>query len=227
MCGRFTLTVSTEALQSKFSWLKVPEGAQTAPRYNIAPSQPVALVANTGENKLDFFQWGLIPSWAKDPKIAYKLINARSETAAEKPSFRAAFKRRRCVIFTDGFYEWHMVDGQEKKQPVYIHMKDGEPFAFAGLWEQWHSPHGDQLLTCTILTTSPNRVMEPYHNRMPVILDEQDFATWLVPSEVPAKDLQALMVPYEHEERMEVYPVSRDVNSPRNDHPDLILAVAS
>lgn len=227
MCGRFTLTVSTDALQKQFTWLKVPEGAETGPRYNIAPSQPIAVVANTGENTLDFFQWGLIPSWAKDPKIAYKLINARAETAAEKPSFRAAFKRRRCLIFTDGFYEWYAVPGHDKKQPVYIHMKSGEPFAFAGLWEQWHSPNGDQLFTCTILTTSPNDVMKPYHNRMPVILDDGDFATWLVPSEMPREELQPLLVPYPYEKRLEVYPVSRDVNSPRNDHSGLTQPLAS
>ncbi len=227
MCGRFTLTASPEALQRQFSWLNIPAGVQTAPRYNIAPSQPVAVVANSGENRLDYFQWGLIPSWAKDPKIGYKLINARSETAAEKPTFRAAFRRRRCIIFTDGFYEWHQIAGEEKKQPVYIHMKNGEPFAFAGLWERWYSPQGDDLLTTTILTTSPNSVVAPYHNRMPVILDEAHFETWLVPSEMPQDELQPLMRPYQNESRMEIYLVSRDVNSPRNDHPSLIKRAAS
>jgi len=222
VCGRFTLTTSVQELQQAFPWLNVPPKAELSPRYNVAPSQPIAVVPNNGENRLDFFSWGLVPSWADDPKIGYKMINARSETAAEKPSFRSAFKRRRCLIFTDGFYEWHKDPATKEKQPVYIHMKSGEPFAFAGLWEQWFSPEGDQLLTATILTTSPNELMKPIHNRMPVILDEESFQTWLVPSDMPRDELQPLMVPYPHVDRMEIYEVSRHVNSPQNDDPTCI-----
>ena len=221
MCGRFTLTADAKKLAESFVDFAPPP--ENRPRYNIAPSQPVAVVANTGENKIDFFTWGLIPSWAKDPKIGNRLINARSETLAEKPSFRTAYRRRRCLILTDGFYEWRK-NPDKTKTPMYIQLESQEPFAFAGLWEQWFSPHGDQVLTCTIITTQPNDFMAQIHNRMPVILPPEAYAQWLDPVEQKPDTLQPLLKPYPAEE-MTAYPVSRQVNNPRNDVPDCILPV--
>ena len=219
MCGRFTLTADAKKLAESFVDFTPPR--ENPPRYNIAPSQPVAVVANTGNNKIDFFVWGLIPSWAKDPKIGNNLINARSETLAEKPSFRTAYRRRRCLILTDGFYEWRK-NPDKTKTPMYIQLESREPFAFAGLWEQWVSPHGDEILSCTIITTQPNQFMAQIHNRMPVILPPQAYAQWLDPAEQKPDILQPLLKPYPAEE-MTAYPVSTQVNNPRNNAPDCIL----
>jgi len=202
-----------------FPWLKVPE--IISPRYNIAPSQPIAVVPNTGENKLDFFIWGLIPSWAKDPKIGNRLINARCETLAEKPSFRNAYKRRRCLIFADGFYEWVKQPGQNVKSPFYIQLESKEPFAFAGLWETWYSPDGSELKTATIITTEPNELVSRIHGRMPVILSKEDYQLWLDPGEKSKEDLGHLLKPYPSEEMIQ-FPVSRIVNSPAYDSPECI-----
>ena len=221
MCGRFTLTADAKKLAESFVDFAPPP--ENPPRYNIAPSQPVAVVANTGDNKIDFFVWGLIPSWAKDPKIGNKLINARSETLAEKPSFRTAYRRRRCLILTDGFYEWRK-NPDKTKTPMYIQLESQEPFAFAGLWEQWYSPHGDEVLSCTIITTQPNEFMSQIHNRMPVILPPEAYARWLDPAEQKPDTLQPLLKPYPAEE-MAAYPVSTQVNNPRNNVPDCILPV--
>jgi len=220
MCGRFTLTADPDELREVFSWITFPE-KQFAPRYNIAPTQPIAVVTNTGENKLDFFTWGLIPFWAKDPSIGSRMINARSETLAEKPSFKNAFKRRRCLILADGFYEWQKIPGEKAKQPIYIRMKESEPFTFAGLWEDWHSTDGSQILSATIITTSPNKLIEPIHNRMPVILPESAYRQWLAPGEADPQKLGALLRPFDAD-RMEAYPVSQMVNNPRNEDPRLI-----
>ena len=157
MCGRFTLTVDPAELKDAFGDFVFPQ--QFAPRYNIAPTQPVLAIPNDAKNTADFFLWGLIPSWAKDPSIGNKLINARGETIAEKPSFRGSFKYKRCLILTDGFYEWKTREGEKTKTPYFIHMKDRQPFAFAGLWDEWHSPDGGTLRTCTIITTEPNELM--------------------------------------------------------------------
>lgn len=224
MCGRFTLWVDLEQLAQAFPWIDLPPGLETlTPRYNIAPTQPVAVVPNTGDNRLDFFVWGLIPSWAKDPTIGSRMINARSETLAEKPSFRNAYKRRRCLILADGFYEWQTGPGRSKT-PYYIHMKSGEPFAFAGLWEQWNSPYGDEVLSCTIITTEPNELAAQYHSRMPVILPADAYDRWLDPSEQPPEALDDLLTAYPAGE-MEAYPVSRAVNSTANDAPECIEPV--
>ncbi len=220
MCGRFTLAVDTSSLQTTFPWLKI--SGEMTPRYNVAPTQPVAVVANTGKNELDFFLWGLIPSWAKDPTIASKLINARSETLAEKPSFRSAYKRRRCLIFSDGFYEWRSEPQGRAKTPMYIRMKSGQPFAFAGLWESWQSPHGDLLRSCTIITTQANELLAPIHHRMPVILHADDYDRWLDPAERTHADLGDLLKSYPGDP-METYPVSRMVNSPANDSPECVV----
>jgi putative SOS response-associated peptidase YedK len=220
MCGRFTLTADMNAIQTAFPWLTVPEGI--TPRYNIAPSQPIAVVPNDGNNKLDFYVWGLIPSWAKDPSIGHRLINARSETVTEKPSFRAAFRRRRCLVLADGFYEWRHEGSRAPKTPIYIKLNSGMPFAFAGLWENWFSKDGSQILSCTILTTNPNPLMESIHNRMPVILPPDTYDTWLQPGDVAdSKSLTDLLIPYPDIE-MSAYPVSTVVNNPRNETPACI-----
>jgi putative SOS response-associated peptidase YedK len=214
MCGRYTLTANPEQLQQAFPGVKIPEGI--APRYNIAPSQPVAVIANNQPDRLDFFVWGLIPSWAKDPSIGNRMINARAETLTEKPSYRNAFKRRRCLIPASGFYEWRQEPGQKSKTPMYIRMASGDPFAFAGLWEVWNSPDGSQVLSCAIITTEPNTLMADIHNRMPVIIPSSDYTQWLDPNEVKPEKLQGLLKPYEPA-GMEAYPVSKLVNSPEND----------
>ncbi|HBX68987.1 MAG TPA: hypothetical protein DEH25_06305 [Chloroflexi bacterium] len=220
MCGRFTLTVDPADLQEAFPWVAFPQQS-FQPRYNIAPSQPVAVIANTGDNKLDFFTWGLVPFWAKDPSIGSRMINARAETLAEKPSFKNAFKRRRCLILADGFYEWQQIPGEKAKTPMYIHLKDGKAFAFAGLWEEWNSPDGSQILSAAIITTSPNELMAPIHNRMPVILPESAYGMWLTPGETDTQKLSPLLRPYPAQ-ALEAYAVSRMVNSPQNDQSECI-----
>lgn len=220
MCGRFTLTADPNQLREAFPWLNVPDGVQ--PRYNVAPSQPVAVVPNNGKNQLDFFLWGLIPSWAKDPEIGNRMINARAETLTEKPSFRTAFRRRRCLILADGFYEWRLVPGQKVKIPTYIKLQSGTPFAFAGLWESWNSPDGSNILSCTIITAEPNSLVRDIHNRMPVILPRDAYQTWLEPGEPDIEGLKSLLRPYPAEE-MTAYPVSRLVNSPANESAECIL----
>ena len=223
MCGRFALATDENAIVEEFSLQTtfLPPTIELAPRYNIAPSQPILTIyQNTNKDRqATHFQWGLVPSWAKEAKIGAKMINARSETVAEKPSFRAAFKRRRCIIPASGFYEWQKT--ADSKQPIYIHPQDAAHFAFAGLWERWQSPDGSILQTCTILTTRPNELMTPIHNRMPVILEPEDYADWLEPEEKPQLGLH-LLRPFPAE-RMATYPVSKLVNNPRNESPDCIV----
>ena len=222
MCGRFTLTVDAHQIREAFPWISVEEDIQ--PRYNIAPSQPLAVVPNDGKSRLDYFVWGLIPSWAKDPAIGNRMINARGETVDQKPSFRAAFRRRRCLIMADGFFEWKKVPGQRAKTPTYIKMKDGKPFAFAGLWENWQAPDGSTILSCTIITTEPNDLIKDIHNRMPVILPENAYANWLQPGESEAEQLKPLLIPFASDE-LTAFPVSTLVNNPANESPSCILPV--
>ena len=222
MCGRFVLTADGKAIQQQFNLESVP--TNQVPRYNIAPSQPVLAIANDDPDHATFFQWGLIPSWAKDPKIGYKMINARGETAHEKPAFRSAFKRRRCLIPANGFYEW--TKRGKSKAPMFVHLTDQSLFAFAGLWETWHSAEGDEIRTCTILTTEPNDLVSPLHNRMAVILHEDDYDTWLSPDELGPEVLMPLIRPYEAD-RMDVYEVSQLVNSPVNDLPECIVPLSA
>lgn len=221
MCGRFTLAATSEDLKDHYSLQELPF---VAPRYNIAPTQPVAAVRlnEKGVREFTHFQWGLIPSWAKDPAMGAKMINARSETAAEKPAFRAAFKRRRCLIPASGFYEWRKANGH--KQPMYIHEANHGILSLAGLWEIWQSPDGGLLETCTILTTTPNELMNPIHDRMPVILDPADYSMWL-DSQTQPDQLQHLLRPADPE-RLAVYPVSTAVNRVQNDSPECILPLA-
>lgn len=219
MCGRFTLTRSAKAIAQAF---ELSESPTVEARYNIAPTQPVpAILAETdgggSARKFSHLYWGLIPSWSKDPAIATRLINARSETVAEKPSFRTAFKRRRCLIVADGFYEWKR-EGKTK-QPHFFFVGNAEErqiFAFAGLWEHWESSEGDWINSCTILTTEANDVLRPVHDRMPVILHQQDYDLWLDPTVQQTDELRSLLRPYDAE-AMGSYAVNTQVNNARND----------
>jgi putative SOS response-associated peptidase YedK len=220
MCGRFTLFVDPKDLMEAFPGFEVP--ADWTPRYNIAPAQPVAVIPNNGQNKLEFFRWGLIPPWAKDPSIGNRMINARSETLAEKPSFRTAFRRRRCLVLADGFYEWRKEPGRATKTPMYIRLESGKPFGFAGLWESWRSPDDQTVLSCTIITTTPNELLAKIHNRMPVILAPEAYDLWLDPAAQSPERLGVWLRPYSAEQ-MTAYPVSTFVNSPGNDTPACVV----
>lgn len=220
MCGRFTLTVDPAEIADTFDNFNFP--TQFAPRFNIAPTQPVLAIPNDAKNKADFFIWGLIPSWAKDPTIGNKLINARGETIAEKPSFRGGFKYKRCLILADGFYEWKAQTGAKTKTPYFIHMKDRKPFAFAGLWDEWQSPDGGAVRTCTIITTEPNELMATLHNRMPVILHPSNYDLWLDPTPQTPDKLLRLIKPFPAN-GMSAHPVSTIVNKPGNDRPECIM----
>ena len=209
MCGRYTLSTPAGRLAEEF---QLNDGAiDLTPSYNVAPTQEVAAILEEGgQRRLEMLRWGLVPSWADDPEIGVRMINARSETAPEKPSFRRAFRSKRCLIPADGFYEWKRENGG--KQPYYFHMHDGRPFAFAGLWERWEK--GGSLLSCAILTTRANSVLEEIHDRMPVILPSGSYDAWLDP-DADREQLIDLMIPYPGDD-LETYPVSRFVNSPRN-----------
>ena len=239
MCGRYTLTTPQQILQAAFALtsLKGSDAGATNdprldhPRYNIAPTQKVAIIANRPPaqgRKIEFFRWGLIPSWAKDMKISHSLINARSETAAEKPSFRSAFRSRRCLVLADAFYEWKAVPpvkgAKAIKTPTCIRMKSHAPFAFAGLWETWIAPEGAPIESCTILTTEPNPLLAQVHDRMPVILSPESYAKWLSPTSMSAEELQPLMKAYP-ENQMETFTVSPLVNSPANERPECMVPV--
>jgi putative SOS response-associated peptidase YedK len=220
MCGRYTLAAPVNELVEQFDIDEYPSSITTS--YNIAPTQEVAaVIAEDEKRKLEMLRWGLVPAWADDPNIGNRMINARSETVAEKPSFRKAFKDRRCLVLSDGFYEWRRTpDG---KQPYYIHMKDGSPFAFAGLWESWRD--AQEIRSCTIITTEANELVGDIHNRMPVILAPEDYSLWLDPDFKEREALTSLLRPYPND-AMEAYPVSRRVNSPSNNAPGCIERVA-
>ncbi len=221
MCGRFTLTLDPGELQELLSLGPFVHIVQ--PRYNIAPSQPIPIVKDARERSVELYKWGLVPFWADDPRIGYRMINARSETAQEKPSFRAAFKCRRCLILADGFFEWRAGDKSASKTPYLFKLKNDDPFTFAGLYEHWQAPDGGELHTCTILTCEPNQLVSKVHNRMPVMLGEEARWKWLAP-ETDARDLMELMVPYSADE-MKSYPVSKEANSPQNDRPEILAPV--
>ena len=220
MCGRYTLRTPVDTLAERFEIDDTPSSISAS--YNVAPTQGVATVlVEDGKRKLEMLHWGLIPSWADDPSIGNKMINARAETVAEKPSFRKAFRNHRCLVLADGFYEWQKTGNG--KQPYYIRMEDGSPFAFAGLWESWKD--GSEIRSATIITTDANDVVGPIHNRMPVILHPGDYALWLDPGFDEKEPLTTLLKPYPAE-AMEAYPVSRRVNSPSNNEPSCIESVA-
>jgi putative SOS response-associated peptidase YedK len=223
MCGRYTLTVPLSNLVDVFE--VPPPVFDYQPRYNIAPTQEVPVVAQDDRGRrMGLLRWGLIPSWARDPAMGSRLINARSETVAEKPAFRSAFQRRRCLVPADGFYEWKReggaAEGKSAKTPYWIHMASRDPFAFAGLWERWDPREGPPVHTFTILTTEASKTLRHIHPRMPVILPPEGYGEWLDTAR-EAPDLQDLFRPLPGES-LEAHPVSTLVNSPRNDDPTCI-----
>lgn len=218
MCCRFTLFHSDEELDE---WFELHERIFGFPaRYNIAPSQPIAVVLeHEGSRVLDACRWGLVPFWAKSADIGNKLLNARLESAAEKPAFKHALAKRRCLIPADGFYEWRR--GGKQSQPMYVHRPDGTLFAFAGLWEEWQAPDGSPLRSCTILTREANKFMQPIHERMPVIVPREHHAAWLDHTRRPTELMRLL----EDAPELEAYPVSKEVNNAQADSPALIQQV--
>lgn len=219
MCGRFTLTNPAPWLAEILGVKDSENAGSIPPRYNISPGTDICIVRakeseEKNEREIALARWGLVPFWAKDSNFGARTINARSETAAQKPTFRAAFRYKRCLIPADGFYEWS-VNGR-KKQPFFIHLEDRKPFAFAGLWESWTGADGSVLETCSILTTEANEKLAELHHRMPVILPEASYWDWLDPSENRAKALQPFLKPYPSD-AFSYYPVSERVNSPKND----------
>lgn len=218
MCGRYTLTLDPGELQELLELGPFVHVVQ--PRYNIAPSQPVPIVKDFQTRAVELYRWGLVPFWSKDPTIGNRMINARAETVSEKPAYRAAYKYRRCLILADGFFEWLNDKTAGVKVPYYFKMLDDKPFTFAGLYEHWEPPEGGELHTCTILTCEPNELVADVHNRMPVILNEQTRWQWIDPDTSKSALLDSL-VPYPAQE-MKSYPVSRSVNSPRNDTPEIL-----
>jgi putative SOS response-associated peptidase YedK len=217
MCGRYTVISNPEALRALFGYEEQPN---FPPRYNIAPTQPIAIVRLVdGKRRFALVRWGLLPSWVKDPKTFTLLINARGETVCDKPAYRAAMKRRRCLIPADGFYEWQKAG--DRKQPFYVHAASGEPLAFAGLWETWTGPNGEELETGTIVTTTANGTLKPIHERMPVIVPREAFGLWLNCTDVDAKTAEALIAPAP-EGLLEAYEISTAVNRTANDNPKLL-----
>jgi putative SOS response-associated peptidase YedK len=218
MCGRFTLRASASVIAEQFGLFETPPFTA---RFNMAPTQPVPIIRLRPEprRELVWVRWGLIPSWAKDPAVGSRLINARTETAAEKPAFRTALRRQRCLVAADGFYEWQR--SGRTKQPYFIHLRDDHPFAFAGLWEAWEDPDHAMLETCTLLTTGPNELIRPIHDRMPAILSPDAYGPWLDPAVQDARQLATLLRPYPSDQ-MEAYAVSSFVNSPANEGPRCI-----
>lgn len=220
MCGRYTLRSRAELLQQVFGLPSLP-GLE--PRYNIAPSQPVPVVRVGPEGRaLEQMRWGLVPFWAEDPAVGNRMINARAETAATKPAFREPFRRRRCLMPADGFYEWQET-GSGRKQPWFLCLPDGEPFAFAAIWDRWRGTGGTELRSCCLLTTGPNDVVEPIHDRMPVLLAGSDARTWL-DEDAGVDDLLGLCRPYAG--AMKATPVTVRVNDPAHDAPDCLEPIS-
>ncbi len=223
MCGRYSLKADISQLALRFEF--AADDVRHEPAYNIAPTQQVLTVTNDGERQAQYMRWGLIPFWAKDKKMGYRMINARGETVAEKPSFRTALRRRRCLILADGFYEWQKLGGKQKR-PRRITLTSDEPFAFAGLWETWKDPEGELIKSCTIITTAANEYLKPIHDRMPVILPHGVESLWLDQDLDDPMVLTSLLTPYAESE-LAAYPVSTLVNSPRNRGPEVIVADAA
>jgi putative SOS response-associated peptidase YedK len=218
MCGRFTLGATAPDLAAQFGLATVPTWR---PRYNIAPTQEVLVIrqpSSQASREARLYRWGLVPSWAKDPAIGNRLINARAETVASKPAFRHAFKERRCLVLADGFYEWHKEGA--RKQPYHIRLRNGRPFAFAGLWEHWENAEA-AIDSCTLLTTTPNAVMRPLHDRMPVILSAAEYDQWLDCHGQDVEPLHAILRPYPGDDLI-AYPVSTRVNNPANETPECL-----
>lgn len=226
MCGRFSLTGGLEAIRRLIEDLE--SETELAPRYNIAPTQGIAILINDGTRLVRLARWGLVPAWARDEGMGERLFNARAETLAEKPSFKAQFRAKRCLVFADGFYEWRKTPGSAKKTPYYIRLITREAFAFAGLWDLWtdRTDASRRLLSATIITTSPNELVAPIHDRMPVILPRETFWQWLAPGDTQLAALQNLLAPYPPE-KMEAFPVSLAVNNPGNESPDCVAPLSS
>jgi len=223
MCGRFSLGATIRVGQL----FNLPDWPDVSPRYNIAPSQDVPAVVHlreTAHRQFRPLRWGLVPSWSKDRTIGARLINARAETVVTRPAFRGLLRERRCLVLADGFYEWQQQD--RRKQPWYVRMRDGRPFAFAGLWDRWHSAADDQLETCTIVTTEPNALVSGLHNRMPVILSPTDYDLWLDPGFQEVERLTAVLRPYPPDD-MTAYPVSTRVNNAAYDDPECVAPLAA
>lgn len=242
MCGRFTLTAEMQAIAEQFGEMgkklaaisdqsagrfgkpnadgRQPIASNT-PRWNICPAQPVIVILNNGKLEVSQARWGLIPAWATDPSIGNKLANARAEGIEAKPSFRTPFKRKRCLVLADGFYEWKQTT---PKTPHYFRLKNKAVFAFAGLWDVWRDPTGAEAVTCCLITTTPNTLVKTVHDRMPVILQQQFYDLWLSEAAPPVEQLQKVLVPYPADE-MEGFPVSNLVNKPQNDLPECIQPV--
>jgi len=216
MCGRFTLRAPASVIAEQFSLFEAP---WWKPRFNIAPTQPVPVVRITPQQaepqrQFVLLHWGLVPSWANDPAIGNRMINARAETAADKPSFRTALRRRRCLVVADGFYEWQTVG--KRRQPMFIHLRDDRPMGFAGLWESWEGANHSALESCTILTTEANDLVRPIHDRMPAIVAPEEYERWLDPAVQKPEPIMPLLRPYPSEP-LEAYAVSTQVNSPVRD----------
>ena len=237
MCARYTLRIGSQTIKDLFELDEVPKLPE---RFNIAPTQEVPAVTQgrDGERKLRMLRWGLVPHWAKSPAVGNQMINAKSETLLERPAFRMAFERRRCLLPADGFYEWKEVpiedsqaslfggtssvkSGKTRKQPYHITLKDGSPFAFAGLWSRWSDPAGQVVDSCTIITTPANKVIEPIHDRMPAILQRNEFARWLDQNVQDVRHLQPLLAPLPSEE-IKIVSVNPVVSNPKNDSPECI-----
>ena len=215
MCGRYSFVMEDALIQERFG-IRVRTAIYKA-RYNCAPTQNLAVITNSAPDTLGFFRWGLVPSWAKDLSVGNRLINARAESITEKPSFRNSFRSRRCLVPATGFFEWKR-DGA--KAPFNIRLRSGNPFCFAGLWDEWMAPDGTKVSTFTIVTTTPNELMKGIHDRMPVILRPEDESRWIALKPDPA--LVSLLVPYPAD-KMEAYPVSKEVNVPSNDRPEVLV----
>jgi putative SOS response-associated peptidase YedK len=222
MCGRYLITSAPEAIRALFGYAEEPD---FPPRYNIAPTQPVPIVRlDNGVRSFALMRWGLIPSWVKDPRGFSLLINARGETLSEKPAFRNAMRRRRCLFPADGFYEWKSEVG--RKRPFCIRPRDGRPIAFAGLWETWAGPNGEEVDTACIVTTAANRLLAPLHDRMPVVIPPEAFDLWLDGMRVDEVTATALIAPAP-EDLFEAYEISTAVNRTANDSPAVIAPLGS
>lgn len=222
MCGRYSLKADISQLAMRFEF--AADDVVHEPAYNIAPTQQVLTVTNDEERRAEYMRWGLIPFWAKDMKIGYRMINARGETVAEKPSFRTALRKRRCLILADGFYEWQKLGGKQKR-PMRITLKSDEPFAFAGLWETWKDPEGELIKSCTIITTSANEFLSPIHERMPVILPQEQESFWLDNEVDDPVALSSVIAAYP-DDRMDAFEVSTLVNNTRNIGPEVMDPVS-
>lgn len=223
MCGRYAFFSPAEAVKRTFALDLLPE---LAPRYNIAPTQSVAAlrVVEEGRRSLAMLHWGLVPHWAKERAIGNRMINARSETLAEKPAYRDAFRRRRCLVLADGWYEWQAAPGG--KQPWFVRLRDPRPIAFAGLWEKWKDPAGELLESCTIVTCDASESIRKVHDRMPVVLPEESWDRWMDPAYSDTDALSRILGPYEAK-ALRAWQVSRLVNAPKNEGPKLIEAEGS